>query len=251
MKPPFSVGFTLYNRCDIMFENQEINQTLEGTILTLSQLWKQAQAILFDFDGVLADSEPLYRKSWNIVLAEYGHQIPEHTYWKHWSFLGEGLAGEIERSGLKIADPAKTRLRQKDLYASYCKNGNIPLFPHAAAVIQMASSKKKCVIASNTRSSLIKSIIGQNFKSLPPVIGGEGLRSKPFPDIFLKAADFLAVDPGKCLVFEDAEKGIKAARKAGMPAVLIRNSCNKGLEAPEAACVLDSLEDLFLFLKDV
>lgn len=219
--------------------------------MTLSELWKNARAVLFDFDGVLADSEPFYRKSWNMVLANYNHTVPENEYWKHWAFFGRGLAGEIERTGLSIDNDDIDSLAraQKDLYRDFCNKGMVPLFNHAPAVLTMAIGKKACAIASNTHSELVKTIAKSQIYTLPPVIGGEGLRRKPFPDIFLKASEYLSVAPSRCLVFEDAWKGVKAAESAGMPVVLIRNAYNAGLPAPEANCEIQGLQELYGFLK--
>ncbi|MCD6587840.1 MAG: HAD family phosphatase, partial [Candidatus Fermentibacteraceae bacterium] len=207
-------------------------------------MWNNAQAIVFDFDGVLADSEPFYRMSWNCVLERYGHTISEEIYWKYWAFLGKGLEGEIARTGLVVPDREAVRVQQRSIYNGYCANGDIPLFPLAVEVLDAASRLKKCVIASNTRSSLVRSILERRVDTFPGIIGGEGLRSKPFPDIFLRASEYLCVEPSRCLVFEDAWKGIKAAGKAGMPAVLVRNRCNAGLQAPEAACEIAGLSEL-------
>ena len=212
-------------------------------------LWSNALAILFDFDGVLADSEPLYRKSWNAVLAEYSHTISETHYWKHWAFMGEGLEGEMKRTGLIVNDMDAARGRQKKLYNSFCKKGMVPLFPEASEVLERVIPRKICAIASNTDSDLVKTIAGNCVPFLPPVIGGEGLRPKPFPDIFLKASEFLSVEPSKCLVFEDAWKGVKAAELAGMPVVLVRNRYNSNLPAPEADCEIQGLHELSTFLK--
>jgi len=217
--------------------------------LKLSELWRNAEAILFDFDGVLADSEPVYRKSWNIVLSDYNHWIPKETYWEHWAFFGRGLAGEIERTGLRIHDVNAAQATQKAIYRDFCKKGLVPLFKEAADVLRIACREKPCAIASNTHSNLIKIIAGDAVKSLPPVIGGEGLRRKPFPDIFTKASDFLSVDPAGCLVFEDAWKGVRAAESAGMPVVLVRNGYNTGLPAPEASCDIQGLPELLRFLR--
>ncbi len=223
-----------------------------GSIIrTLSELWSNAQAVLFDFDGVLADSEPFYRKSWNTVLSDFDHSVSEKQYWKHWAFLGEGLEGEIERTGLCINDPGAAKARQKKLYSEYCLNHQIPLFPQAKSILQMAMSLKTCAIASNTDSSLVKAITSSTIQHLPPVIGGEGLRAKPSPDIFLKASDFLSVSPLNCLVFEDARKGVKAAEAAGMPAILVRNKYNSNLKAPEASCEICGLIELQRFLKGI
>ncbi len=245
------MGFTLNNRYDTMIENCIFCQTLEGDNLTLNELWSGAQAVVFDFDGVLADSEPFYRKSWNSVLEKYGHSVSEEIYWKYWAFLGHGLEGEMQRTGLVVPDLEAARVQQRSIYTGYSTNGDIPLFPLAAEVLDAVSRLKKCVIASNTRSSLVRSILESRVDRFPAIIGGEGLRSKPFPDIFLKASEYLSVEPCRCLVFEDAWKGIKAAEEAGMPAILVRNGYNTGLQAPGAACEIAGLKELHLFLKDL
>lgn len=242
------MGFTLYNRYDTMIEMGELNQTRGGVNLRLSELWNNAQAVLFDFDGVLADSEPVYRKSWNMVLADYGHSVPEKDYWNHWAFMGEGLAGEMKRTDLRIENVVSAKTRQKEIYSDLCRNGRVSLFPLAADVLKMVMSKKECAIASNTDSSLVKTISGNAFDSLPAVIGGEGLRPKPYPDIFLKASIFLSINPSRCLVFEDARKGVKAAESAGMPVVLVRNRYNKDLPCPGASCEIQGLQELYSFL---
>lgn len=205
------------------------NQT-PRSILSFEELWKGCEAVLFDFDGVLADSEPFYRRSWNAALEPLGHSVPEKDYWKHWSFLGEGLQGEIRRSGLIVPDEAVLRKRQKALYTGYCLKGMIPLFPLAGEVLALVMGEKRCAIASNTDESLVRTIATGALDPLPTVIGGDGLRSKPAPDIFLKASGILGVEPGKCLVVEDAWKGISAARAAGMRAILVRNRYNMTLE---------------------
>jgi beta-phosphoglucomutase-like phosphatase (HAD superfamily) len=220
-----------------------------GFFLQLAELWQASNAVLFDFDGVLADSEPLYRKSWNIVLSDFDHSIPEEQYWKHWAFYGEGLAGEMKRTGLRVDNVEAAQIKQKLIYSGFCLDGKVPLFPLAAEVVRMTMRIKPCAIASNTGSELIRAIIGSSIYPLPPIIGGDGLRSKPFPDIFLKAASCLSAEPSECLVFEDAWKGVKAAVSAGMPAVLVRNNYNKGLSAPLASCELTGFEQLFLFLR--
>jgi len=212
--------------------------------MNLKSLWQDSQAILFDFDGVLADSEPYYRKSWNLVLSAFQHRIPKEIYWKHWSYLGEGLSGEMARTGLHVPSPEKAIEEQVRVYSEFCSSGHIPMFPLAAEALNRVMKEKPCAIASNTNSDLVRIIAGSEIDILPPVIGGEGLRGKPFPDIFLRAAEYLEVPPESCLVFEDALKGIRAGNAAGMKVVLVRNEYNKDFSGNGATLEIEGLQEI-------
>lgn len=212
--------------------------------MNLHNLWHGSRAVLFDFDGVLADSEPFYRKSWNLVLSSFHHSVPEDAYWKHWSYLGEGLEGEMERTGLRIQFPEREKEKQREIYRDFCLADRIPLFPLAAEALSGVMKQKSCAIASNTHSGLVRRIIGSAVSVLPPVVGGEGLKSKPAPDIFLSAAEVLCVHPEDCLVFEDAMKGIKAGNAAGMKVVLVRNRYNRDFDGTGAALEIQGLGDI-------
>jgi beta-phosphoglucomutase-like phosphatase (HAD superfamily) len=201
----------------------------------LADLWRGSSLILFDFDGVLADSEPFYRRSWNMALEPWGHIIPEEDYWLHWTQLGEGLDGEMERNSLRDVDPVLARSRQRGFYDAFCRDGSIPLYEGVKGLFtRLCGSGSPCRwpvrIASNTPSERISVILEGHGVPVPPVTGGEGLRSKPFPDIFLKAAEDSGADPAGCLVFEDALKGVRAAGSGGFPVVLVENRQNRNME---------------------
>ncbi len=223
----------------------------KGEILNLSTIWNKVDGVLFDFDGVFADSEPFYRKSWNAVLSDFNHSISEIDYWKYWAFYGEGLSGEITRTGLQITNIEHLHYRQKNLYDGYCKDGTIPLFPDVSQIIKISSTRKKCIIASNTNSSLVKKILGKQTSELLEIVGGEDLNKKPSPDIFLKAAARIKVKPEKCLVLEDAWKGVEAASRAGMPVVLVRNNYNRNFPSGNATLEIPDISYFYKFLRNL
>jgi len=200
---------------------------------------------------VFADSEPFYRKSWNAVLSDFNHSISETDYWKHWAFYGEGLSGEITRTGLQLTNIEYLQEKQKNLYEGYCKDGRIPLFPDVSQIIKISSTHKKCIIASNTNSSLVKRILGKDTSELLEIVGGEGLNKKPSPDIFLKAARNINLKPEKCLVLEDAWKGVEAASRAGMPVVLVRNNYNRYFPAGNATLEIPDISYFYKFLRNL
>ncbi|MCK4806203.1 MAG: HAD family phosphatase [Candidatus Aegiribacteria sp.] len=194
-----------------------------------------ADAFLFDFDGVLADSEPLFRESWNMALEPWDHEVSLEDYWKYWSSLGEGLEGEIERCGLEGVDISLARERQKTIYENFVNDGKVPLFPRAARLLKILSSKENTCwrpfcIASNTPCNLIQKILIKGGAPIPLIVGGDDLEKKPSPDIFLRASSLLGVSPSSTLVFEDSWKGITAAERGCFMSVLVLNSYNRKLE---------------------
>lgn len=204
----------------------------------LSAMLDEATHLILDFDGVLAASEPFFRRSWNHALATVGHYVSEADYWLHWSSLGEGLEGEASRSGLALAESERERLRalQSKAYASYCREGLVPLAPGARRLLDLLScgecGLQGWAIASNTDSQLVEEVLRRAEAPLPPLlVGGEGLNRKPAPDIFLRAAGLLRAEPGRCLVAEDSVKGIRAAKSGGFPVVRVLNPRNRSHRA--------------------
>ena len=86
----------------------------------------------------------------------------------------------------------------------------------------------------------------------PIILGKESApREKPHPDIFLKAAASLNLASSECLVIEDALKGLAAAKKAGMPCIIIRNRLNQNIDFPEADLICPSLDQLLKQLEQI
>lgn len=222
---------------------------------SLSDICRSCTHLVLDFDGVLADSEPLYRRSWNLALAEVDHSVSEDDYWLYWSSLGEGLEGEAERAGLDIDDDLARRMRgiQRAAYERLCLRGEVPMAAGAERLLSLLVSGRAGLfgwaVASNTDSRLVRAVMERAGAPLPDhLVGGEGLRRKPAPDIFLRAASLLDAEPEGCLVVEDSLKGIRAARAGGFPVVRMLNAQNRGHSAPADADVdgLDALAEALL-----
>ncbi len=210
--------------------------------------WSDASSVLFDFDGVLADSEPLFRRSWNAALEPWGHSISEKDYWKYWSSLGEGLEGEIRRKNLGNINLSLARERQRKIYETYVNDGLVPLFPLTRDLLELLSSRGsesgiQFCIASNTPYDLIRKILLNGNAPVPLIVGGDGLRKKPCPDIFLRAASLLHSSPSATIVFEDSWKGVAAADSGGFVSVLVINRYNRELDI-ESKYVIDGIKTI-------
>lgn len=184
-------------------------------------------AIIFDMDGVIIDSEPFFIEAENILLKRHGHNVPweyhfqfqgtTHDYmWKlmkqdyHLDDTVKNLVNEatVIRESL-IKDKGLTPIPGVLDFITKIKNRNIPL---AVA----SSSPKKDIVATIETFNL-----QDDFSFL--VSGEEVENSKPFPDIFIAAAHNLDVLPDNCVVIEDSRNGVIAGKKAGMKVIGYRN----------------------------
>lgn len=215
-----------------------------------SQLFDAARAIIWDFDGVLANSEKWHFVTYNEVFARYGHTIDEAEYYKYWTSLGLGARGEIERFGLDL-DPVAIRDEKRPLFSERCRDGSIGLYPQAHEILErLQKTDKILTIASGTASYDILAIlknagVGSVFAE---IIGCDTVPSiKPAPDLFLAMLERLGMTGSDCLVIEDAEKGMQAANAAGIPVIIIRTNQTRQFDFSDADLVLDS-HDEFLDL---
>ncbi len=182
----------------------------------------KTKAILFDFDGILVDSEPYYFQACDRALSEIGLHIDEADYYRDLTQAGLGMEYELELMGIEMSAEAFNDLERKRMsyYHEYCAQGAIRLIPEMVySVMRLLSVGYQVMIASNTPQPLIQLLFEVNQITPPcPIIGKPvGLRGKPEPDIFIYAAGRANCSPAECLVVEDAAKGLVAAQKIGMP----------------------------------
>ena len=220
----------------------------------LHALIKNAKAAILDFDGLLADSEPYHYKAYNEVFQRYGHKLDKDEYWIEWTSKGKGIAGEIERHNLNLnIEPIELRKQKFKVYSRFCQSGDIKLFPEAIRLVKRLSENYKIAIASGSWAKDIQQILknGNAFDLIPIILGKESAkREKPFPDIFLNAANKLGYEPEECFVIEDALKGLSAANEAGIPCIILRNELNQNIEFKSAEMVFPSLTDFVSALEN-
>lgn len=220
----------------------------------LKELLDGMKAALFDFDGILVDSEPIHCLTYSEVFKRRGHVIDEEEYWIYWTSKGEGIAGEIRRHGLTGFDPGEIKREKDALYFEACASGKIGFFDGAIETMKRFEDLGfKVAIASNSTVEWIEAIFASNkIGYRPPFIVGKTpeLKPKPSPDIFVRAAEVVVEEPGRCVVFEDAEKGVTAAKEIGMGCVVIRNHLNRHIRFDLADVVVDSMKGLLKLIGD-
>jgi HAD superfamily hydrolase (TIGR01509 family) len=218
------------------------------------RLFDSSRAVIFDFDGVLADSEKWHYATYSEVFARYGHTIDETDYYKYWTSLGQGAKGEIERSGLDL-DPIAIRDEKRPLFSERCRDGSIRLFPEAFEFLErLAKMDKILTIASGTLSSDIEAILENAGVSyyFTEIIGCDAVEAiKPAPDLFLAMLERLGLPGSECLVIEDAEKGMQAANAAGIPVIVIRTNETRDFDFGDADLTLYSHAEFLELVRHV
>lgn len=193
-------------------------------------------AILFDFDGVLVDSEPLHFECWTQVLAPFGVSLPWETYAAHCIGVSDRqmiqqLAGGL---GLDFDELWAQYPRKKELFRAR-NHTEIGILPETVAVVnEAAAGYPLAVVSSSARVEvepvLVLGGIRDRFTAL--VCGSEVPRLKPAPDPYLRAAELLRA--ARPLVVEDSDAGEQSGRAAGFDVLRLRNAAELAPRLREA-----------------
>lgn len=176
---------------------------------------KKYKAALFDLDGVVFDTEPLYTEFWGAQCREFH---PEHLGLEH-EIKGQTLQQIYDRyfdGELKNKQPLITR-RLND-FESHMAFNYVDGFEVFIKKIRQQGLKTAVVTSSNNKKMEAVYRSHPEFKALfDAILTAEDFeRSKPDPDCYLKAAQRFGVQPDECVVFEDSFNGLKSGRAAGM-----------------------------------
>jgi beta-phosphoglucomutase-like phosphatase (HAD superfamily) len=187
------------------------------------------KAIVFDFDGVLADSEPLHLRAYQTVLARFGVTLSRDDYYAN--YLGYDDQGvfaqltarhgiQVDEQGLRALIDEKTRVFDATIETGIDSGGI--LYPGAAACVAQMASRYPLGIASGALRHEIEAILrgaklDHYFQFL--VASGETPEGKPAPDPYRRAAELHAFLPEECVAIEDSRWGIESAKAAGLACV--------------------------------
>lgn len=207
------------------------------------------KALIFDFDGLILDTETPEYHAINEVYREYGQSLPITTYGRVvGSVYGQEYepVGYLQRlSGVSL-DPAS--FWQKVNLRRFALIDQAPVLPGVEALIREAHLRGlKLAVASSSPHKWVEGHL-QRFDLLRyfEVIkcSEDVARVKPQPDLFLAALEALGLQPEAGLVFEDSLNGVLAARRAGLRVVLVPNPVTEQLEIDGETLRLRSLADV-------
>jgi len=204
-----------------------------------------AAGVIFDFDGVIVDSERIQYESYAEVLRGLGVRIDPGEYEREWIAAGRGPEYAVARYRLGVS-PDDLRRRKEPVYQAMLRQQG-RLMPGVAEVLPALAESFALALATNSNQT-DTAIILDGFdlrRHFAAVVTREGYRRrKPAPDAFVTAAAALGLDCPRCVVVEDATKGVLAALAAGCPCVALPHSFTSNNDFSGAAVVLDSLRQL-------
>jgi beta-phosphoglucomutase family hydrolase len=209
---------------------------------------KPIPAVIWDMDGVIADTGTFHCRSWQIVFKKQGIDFTEDDFQlifgqRNDSIIGQTIGREMTQSEIdSIAN-------DKEVYFREAVKSKVKPFPGVTALLKtLKTNVIGAAIASSAPLENIKLILSEigiadYFQAI--VFGREVSEGKPSPQVYLKAAQKLGVEPNNCIVIEDAVAGVEGAKRAGMHCIAVTNT-HEAAGLGRADLVVDSLEKVGL-----
>jgi beta-phosphoglucomutase len=225
------------------------NNTVIAEGSSLFYVWRRSEkAILWDMDGVIADSNSFHLAAWQETFAKRKVNFTKKDFTKLFGARNDFIIHNVLGKELPQEEVATIAQEKERSFREKAK-GNITSFP---GVIKLLDTIKK----GNFKLALVSSAPRENVDLVSEelnieryfgyiVYGQEVVESKPSPQIYLLAAKKIEAKPEDCIVIEDSPLGIKAAKAAGMRCLAVANTHSKQ-ELREADKVVDSLEEVDL-----
>lgn len=205
-------------------------------------------AVLFDFDGILVDTEWAIYQAWLRTFQRHGHELPLSLYTRC-------IGSDFDAWSPKVHLEDLTKLgfdwveldsaRQVEIRAELEKEGPID---GVLALLEGIKARgiPQAVVSSSSHSWVDGWLekLGLRGYFSEVICKGDAPRIKPAPDLYLAAAQRLGVDPGGCLVIEDSHNGLLAAHAAGMRTWIVPNRVTLGLDFSLAEKVAGGFQEL-------
>ncbi len=176
---------------------------------------------IFDLDGVIVNTVPIHFKAWKKMFEEYGHSFTFDDYKAKVDGIprldgARAILTELPDKELKEASAKKQRY-----FLDYLGEEKIQVYPGTLNLIkELRGHKIKIAVISSSKNCPVILEKADMYKYIDAAISGNDItQGKPDPQIFLMAKDRLSLEISECIVFEDAELGVEAAKRGGFKTV--------------------------------
>lgn len=216
---------------------------------------KDFKAVVFDMDGVIFDSEKRVVECWKVIADKY--DVPDiEAACRECFGCNQVVAKEkfLKRYGQDFPY-VEYKKEMSDLFHERYDNGNLPMLPGVVEILTyLKENGKKIALASSTRRASVES--GLTWAGIidyfDAIICGDMVsRSKPDPDIFLRACEELGVEPQKAYAIEDSYNGIRAAYRGGLMPIMVPDMMEPDEEMEElSVAIIYNLHSVIKYLED-
>ena len=205
------------------------------------------RALLFDFDGLLVDTETPRYQAWRELYAEHGHEIPLERWREEVGTIGafDPLAYLVDLGAVFDRDSVTERRRRRrdELCAAQELAAGVASYLDEAEQRGLA----KAIVTSGAREWVLGHLerLGADARwDLIVTAEGDRERAKPTPTLYLEALAGLGIEADEAIAFEDSVNGVRAAKAAGVFVVAVPNSVTREFDLSEADLVAESLAEL-------
>lgn len=207
------------------------------------------RALIFDFDGLIMDTESAEVEAWRAVYAEYGQEFPLDDWVRE--VVGSTTANfdpAFHLAQLTGCSLNQSALHERVLAGRLARQAALTAMPGVVSLLQQAKQLGlRLAIASSSSHAWVEGYLRQlellgEFEAI--LCREDVARVKPAPDLFLKVLQVLDLAPSEALVFEDSPNGVLAAKQAGLRVIAIPNPVTERGNFRDADLILRSLTDL-------
>ncbi|MFZ6032509.1 MAG: HAD family hydrolase [Melioribacter sp.] len=184
----------------------------------------KARALLFDCDGTLVDTMPLHLKAWEYAINFYGYKFDYDFFFSKKGMPSKEIIRLYNKQFGTNADPEKIVAAKNEFFKQHADSIK-PIDPVASVVYEYHNKLPMAVVSGGSKDNVMQSLIVTGLDKYFDLIvtADDNIKHKPVPDIFLYAAEKLSVEPEYCVVYEDGDFGVEAAKAAGMMIVDVRD----------------------------
>jgi beta-phosphoglucomutase family hydrolase len=184
-------------------------------------------ALIFDMDGVILDSTPMHRECWVAFNRRYGLETTEEMQQRNYGKHNDDIVRDFFGEGLSVGEVAARGRAKEQLYREMVSGRTDEMLIPGLRDFLERHRGLPMAVGSNASPENVAFVLEETglrpyFRAV--VDGDQVPNPKPHPDVYLRAAELLHVEPANCIVFEDSPSGVAAAMAAGTRVVALRTT---------------------------
>jgi beta-phosphoglucomutase family hydrolase len=197
-------------------------------------------ALIFDMDGVIVDSNPMHRESWEAFNRRYGLETTEEMHQRMYGRRNDQIVRDFYGDGMTLEEVDARGRAKEQLYREMMAGRTEEVLVPGLREFLERHRDLPMAVASNAEPENVAFVLEEAGlrRYFPVVVDGHQVHNpKPHPDVYLRAAELLETVPANCIVFEDSHSGVTAAVAAGMRVIGL---CTTYVNLPGTVLTIDN-----------